>query len=558
MVRSYLTSRATKLVAVLLLTMGLVIALAYEAWDAERSHRATAESVLQDYAAFAAWEYGANVKEEVWSTINYIFAPIVHESPLRAGEDLKPASALLRPEAREKLCSGESPPYAFRLDFRSNKMEIAGSPPSQAVQRWIQDTVRADLPNYKRDWSFSTVNATMGGVPYAVVYEVKWLADGTPAAAYGFEFCVKNLATPYFEKILQRYMLLPPALTHGIPNDSLMSAVVSDGNGRELYRSPWQFHSAYVGDATLDAYGGIRTKVTLNPARAHALIIGGLPRSRLPTLSVLLVIALVLVGSGLVVLRRESELTRLRADFVASVSHELRTPLAQVRMFAETLRLGRVRSTQERERSLAIIEQESRRLTHLVDNVLHFSRAERQGIRLSPRECDLSSEIAEALVAFAPIAQARDVQLQSELQPDARACVDTDAFRQILLNLFDNAVKYGPVGQRVKVKLTSDGRIARIVVEDEGPGIPQAERSRVWAPYYRIDRDVDSAVAGGGIGLSVVHDLVTRHGGIVRIEDVTPHGARLVIELPALPNDVEKPTLAAENGAHAASREQTT
>jgi signal transduction histidine kinase len=110
----------------------------------------------------------------------------------------------------------------------------------------------------------------------------------------------------------------------------------------------------------------------------------------------------------------------------------------------------------------------------------------------------------------------------------------------------------------VKVKLTSDGRIARIVVEDEGPGIPQAERSRVWAPYYRIDRDVDSAVAGGGIGLSVVHDLVTRHGGIVRIEDVTPHGARLVIELPALPNDVEKPSLAAENGAHAASREQTT
>jgi signal transduction histidine kinase len=558
MVRSYLTSRATKLVAVLLLTMGLVVALAYEAWDAERSHRATAESVLQDYAAFAAWEYGANIKEEIWSTINYIFAPIVHESPLRAGEELKPASALLRPEAREKLCAGQSPPYAFRIDLRNNQIEFSGTPPGADVQRWIRDTVLADLPHYKRDWSFSTISAKQGGVPYAVVYQVKWLAHRKAAAAYGFEFCVKNLAAPYFQKILQRYMLLPPALTHGIPNDSLMSVVVSDGNSRELYRSSWQFRSAYVGDATLDAYGGIHTKMTLNPSQAHSLIIGGLPRSRLPTLSVLLVIALVLVGSGLVVLRRESELTRLRADFVASVSHELRTPLAQVRMFAETLRLGRVRSTQERERSLAIIEQEARRLTHLVDNVLHFSRAERQGVRLAPRERNLASEISEALVAFAPIAQAREVTLQSELQPDARACIDGDAFRQILLNLFDNAVKYGPVGQTVRVRLTSDGITARIAVEDEGPGIPPAERTRVWAPYYRIDRDVDSAVAGGGIGLSVVHDLVTRHGGVVRIDDSTPRGATLIIELPALPNAGDPTAVPAGNGAQPASPELAT
>ena len=83
-------------------------------------------------------------------------------------------------------------------------------------------------------------------------------------------------------------------------------------------------------------------------------------------------------------LRRESELARLRSDFIASVSHELRTPLAQVRMFAETLLLGRVRSEEERLRSLQIVDQEARRLTHLVENILQFSRAEREAIRLAP------------------------------------------------------------------------------------------------------------------------------------------------------------------------------
>src|SRR5207249_1836393 len=97
-----------------------------------------------------------------------------------------------------------------------------------------------------------------------------------------------------------------------------------------------------------------------------------------------------LVVAALLQLHREYELSRLRADFVSGVSHELRTPLAQIRMFSETLLLGRVRSEGERVRSLEIVDQEARRLTHLVENLLHFSRSERQATRLSPAPAPLA------------------------------------------------------------------------------------------------------------------------------------------------------------------------
>jgi signal transduction histidine kinase len=251
----------------------------------------------------------------------------------------------------------------------------------------------------------------------------------------------------------------------------------------------------------------------------------------------LLLATLVVLGAGMVVVRRESELARLRSDFVAGVSHELRTPLAQVRRFAETLRLGRVRTAQERDRSLAIIEQESHRLTHLVENVLQFSRAERQAIRLALRPRVLDEEIAGAMAAFTPLAEARGVRLEACLEPHVRAMVDADALRQILLNLLDNAVKYGPQGQTVRVAMGRRGATAMITVEDQGPGVPSAERARVWDPYYRMDRDVESAVAGGGIGLAVVRELVHGHGGSVDIDSATPHGARFIVTLPALPEE---------------------
>jgi signal transduction histidine kinase len=525
-------SRSTRLVLVLLLTMGLAAALAYEAWDAEQSHRATARRTVREYAAFAAWEYGASTKEHVYSTILWLFGPLVHEEPLPVGARPKSPAVLLRPETREQICPGDTTAYAFRIEPGTGATVIAGWAPSPAVQAWISEVVKRDLPEYHRDFAYATASQTIEGRPHSIMYQVKWRVDNTPAAVYGFEYCLRTLAASGFEKVMQRYAVLPPALTHGIPNDSLCSVVVRDGNGRELFRSTPQYESEFWGESTLDAYGGLITTVTFNPALAGRLVIGGLPRSRMPLLIGLLALAGILVGNGILMLRRESELSRLRSDFIASVSHELRTPLAQVRMFAETLRLGRVRSEEERARSLAIIDQEARRLTHLVDNTLQFARAERHSLQLSPRACVLDAEVREALEAFAPIALARGVRVEARLEASVPGMVDPDALRQMILNLLDNAVKYGPAGQAVRVQLTTAGGRARLSVEDEGPGIPAAQRKRIWTPFFRLQRDVSSAVAGSGIGLAVVRELVVRSGGTVCVDEASTRGARFVIELP--------------------------
>src|SRR2546430_679703 len=269
----------------------------------------------------------------------------------------------------------------------------------------------------------------------------------------------------------EKQPLLPRPLTGGVVFDSLMSVVVTSADGAKLYHSPVQYAATFSARDTVEAMmGGMQVAVALRPELASKLVIGGLPRSRLPLLLGALGLTAGLIVTALVQLRREYELARLRTDFVSGVSHELRTPLAQIRMFSETLLLGRVRSEEEGRRSLEIIDQEARRLTHLVENLLHFSRSERQVTRLSPARAPLAPLVQEALEGFAPLAGARGVRLRSELAEGVVAPVDAEAFRQMLLNLLDNAIKYGPPGQVVTVGLAAADQRARPWVDDQGPG----------------------------------------------------------------------------------------
>jgi signal transduction histidine kinase len=250
-----------------------------------------------------------------------------------------------------------------------------------------------------------------------------------------------------------------------------------------------------------------------------------------------LLLGLLTLTAGLVVvtlrqLRKEQELTRLRSDFVSGVSHELRTPLAQIRMFTETLALERVRSPEEARRALDIIVRESERLSHLVDNVLQFSRAERGTIRLAPEPARLDALLKDVVDGFRPLAEARQVSVCLSSAAGITAAVDGAAVRQIVLNLLDNAVKYGPAGQSVRVALGLDNGWAIISVEDQGPGIPANARDKVWQPYWRLPRERESAVGGSGIGLAVVQELVLAHGGSVAVTDGPSGGARFVVRLP--------------------------
>ena len=255
---------------------------------------------------------------------------------------------------------------------------------------------------------------------------------------------------------------------------------------------------------------------------------------------VMLVMGVVVALWRTAYLRRENESARLRSNFVASMSHELRTPLTQIRMYAEMLRGGLLREPGESERALRVIEKESERLAMLVDRTLDFARSRQAPPEGSTTLADVAGAVHSATAAYAPLAAERNVQLVVAVPENTRARIETDALQQIVVNLLDNAVKYGPRGQTVRIGAEASGTVTRLWVHDEGPGVPAAEREGIWAPYERGRAAKASGEAGSGIGLSVVRDVAAQYGGRAYLDtsgvDTTPgpapsRGARFVVEL---------------------------
>jgi signal transduction histidine kinase len=276
-------------------------------------------------------------------------------------------------------------------------------------------------------------------------------------------------------------------------------------------------------------------ELAIGPAQSAVglLQFGADPVGERLTIVLLMLMISTLLIMALLQIRREAKLTRLRADFVSGVSHELRTPLAQIRMFTETLLLGRVRSDVERRRSLEIIDQEARRLAYLVENVLLFSKTEGgREPRVQPEPTHFAEEVRHAVESFSLLSRNREVEVRTELQENITVEVDRMALRQILNNLVDNALKYGPAGQRITIGAALFDDVARLWVDDEGEGIPLEERTRVFDSFYRLPRDLESRVTGSGIGLAVVRELARLHGGDAWAEAAPGRGARIVVQFP--------------------------
>jgi signal transduction histidine kinase len=133
---------------------------------------------------------------------------------------------------------------------------------------------------------------------------------------------------------------------------------------------------------------------------------------------------------------------------------------------------------------------------------------------------------------FTPLADARRAKLELDAEPSIYALLHAESFRQVMLNLLDNAIKYGPAGQTVRIAARSVDSKVRIAVEDEGPGIKPRERHSIWEPFVRGGDALETTAAGSGIGLSVVREITEWHGGHAHVEPGTGGGARFVIEIP--------------------------
>ena len=564
---------------ILLLALALVLVgvLVYQAQDAVRSHQRIAEATLNDYASFADWQLAQQAKSSVLSTvITSLSAQASRVDPRRAAETVMSpeqveadARAITEPWCR---CMG-GVQYFFRYDWSDGTFRTTANELPDAAIAWARDTVVGYAKSLApitgpRPTTFGSPDARFGALrPLAVVVTsdsygmvfadaphmatqslvpqllvfvvVREPSAGKPVVIYGYATDPRSYLGPTFGLIHRRNALLPPSLLRDTATDSILAISVTTLDGREIYRSPGYFPSAHRAADTLEqSFGRLVMRVGLRPELASQLIVGGLPRSRLPLLAGVFVLTVGLLGVAVLQLHRQQELARLRTEFVSGVSHELRTPLAQIRWFAELLHLGKLRSEDERARSAGIIDQEARRLTYLVENVLNFSRAEKRANRVTPTSLDIDTEIREAVEMFAPLARSRRMTVRVSGAAGLTVTADRDALRQILLNLLDNAAKYGPVGQTISVGSVAAPAMgrhrARFWVEDQGPGIPMADRDRVWEPYVRLSRSTESATGGSGIGLSVVRELVSLHGGAAWIEAASSGGgARVVVELPA-------------------------
>ena len=521
--------RAAFVIAPLVAGMFTAGLLALEAYRAATYHRRTAESVLRDYATLAA---GEMIRRSANELGYYGYYPLAAQLT-RAARDprgLVPQTLGLALHADEGLRRASSlVQTAFTADAVSGVKPL-GAALEPEVESWLSRRLAAASPPRS---AYAVLHGVIAGRPHTFVFGP---VDGTRAVV-GFEVALPVLSD-WFGRAFARAPVLPPSLGSGDVTNSSVSLVVTDHGGVERFRSldqEWPELRVQVpfGDVYEGVLQGSTVRISLDPGAARRLVIGGLPPSRLPALLAVLGATVGLLLTALLQLRRERELQRLRSEFVSSVSHELRTPLTQIRMFAETLLLERVRSPDERRRALEIVDKEARRLTHLVENLLQFSRSERGTAELALEDRELGTLVREVADGFRPLLGDAPVGLDVEAEPGIRALVDAGAVRQVLLNLLDNAVKYGPRQQQVRVTVArADGRV-RIAVEDQGPGVPVRDRDRIFDRFHRLSRD-RTRVAGTGIGLSVVRDIVTRHGGRCGVETAPRGGARFVIELPAI------------------------
>lgn len=228
--------------------------------------------------------------------------------------------------------------------------------------------------------------------------------------------------------------------------------------------------------------------------------------------------------------RRAEELAQQRSAFVSAVSHELRTPLTTIRMHAEMLEEGLVEEARK-PRVFREIAGESVRLSHLVENVLEISRLEEGRRPLRASRGDLAAHVGEIVRQQAPLVAHKRFEVRSaESGGPIEASFDAQAIEQIVVNLIDNAVKYG--ASPIEVEVVAEGDRAQIRVRDHGPGIPAAEREKVFQRFHRVDRPESAHKPGTGIGLALVRDLARAHGGDAEARGREGGGCELRVSLP--------------------------
>jgi signal transduction histidine kinase len=244
---------------------------------------------------------------------------------------------------------------------------------------------------------------------------------------------------------------------------------------------------------------------------------------------------LMLCGSVLIVrdISREAEATRLKTEFVHHVSHELKTPLSVIRLYGETLQRKEDLTKPEQKEAYEIITKESERLSHLINNVLDFSRIEMGKKEFDFKKGNLPQVIRDTLDSYRYHLEKKGFSIQEDIASDLPEMeFDKEAIASLLVNLLSNAIKFSPTTKDVSVRLSRQAENAVLHVKDKGIGISSKEVSRVFEKFYRSNDAKASDAQGSGLGLSLVKHIAEAHGGKIRVHSEPGKGSTFTVIFP--------------------------
>jgi signal transduction histidine kinase len=255
--------------------------------------------------------------------------------------------------------------------------------------------------------------------------------------------------------------------------------------------------------------------------RTSFLILGGL--------------SLLLTGGLLLTYRnvsKEMALARLKSDFVSNVSHELRTPLSLIRLYAETLEMGRLNSQEKYQEYYCIIRKESERLSALINNILDFSRIEAGRKEYDFRDTDMRELVRNTLESYRYQIEQHGFTFEEKIDPVPPMRVDREAMARSIVNLVNNALKYSQDRKYIGVNLYRQNGAVKLEVIDHGIGIPSQEQQKIFEKFYRVGDPLVHNTKGSGLGLSLVRHIVEAHGGDVIVDSAPGQGSKFTITLP--------------------------
>lgn len=228
------------------------------------------------------------------------------------------------------------------------------------------------------------------------------------------------------------------------------------------------------------------------------------------------------------------KLEKIRSDFVTNVTHELKTPLTSISGFVETLKSGDIEDENTRQRFLDIIEIETERLTRLIDDILTLSEIENIKIKDQKRSMSPNDLLLEVISIMKTIGKTKEITIHHQISEDLPLVkLNEDRFKQMVINLVDNAIKYTPSGGSITISAKQEKNNFVLSVKDTGIGIPRKDIPRLFERFYRVDKGRSKKVGGTGLGLAIVKHIVLSMSGTIRVESQVGTGTEFTVSIPA-------------------------